>query len=125
MKGDRLLTEINNSKLVKNMGHLMICKYLNIIIQLLIKNEIKQAKLKTELMIEFMEKKSYNFNRILDGIYQSFGMVQYRSFQNINRWSIKDNHQRMLIFLGAAKNNIPLQESIFGPFEINPKYDRT
>jgi len=125
MKGDRLLTEINNSKLVKNMGHLMICKYLNIIIQLLMKNEIKQAKLKTELMIEFMEKKSYNFNRILDGIYQSFGMVQYKSFQNINQWSIQKNHQRMLIFLGAAKNNIPLQESIFGPFEINPKYDLT
>jgi len=105
------------------MGHLTICKYLNIIIQLLINNKIKEAKLKTELMIEFMEKKSYNFNRILDGIYQGFGVVQYKSFQNINRWSIKDNHQRMLIFLGAAKNNIPLQESIFGPFEINPKYD--
>jgi len=125
LKGDRLLTQINNSKLVKDMGHIMVCKYLNIIIQLIIRNEIKEAKLKTELLIEFMEKKSYTFNRILDAIYQSFGMAQYILFQNINRWSIKDNHQRMLIFLGAAKNNIPLQESLFGPFEINPKYDRT
>lgn len=125
MKGDRLLTQINNSKLVKDMGHLMICKYLNIIIQLLTKNEIKEAKLRTELMIEFMEKKSYKFNKILDAIYQSFGIAQYLSFQNINRWSIKDNHQRMLIFLGAAKNNIPLHESVFGPYDINPKYDRT
>ncbi|XP_022171592.1 tetratricopeptide repeat protein 25-like [Myzus persicae] len=121
MKGDRLLTQINNSKLVKDMGHLMICKYLNIIIQLLTKNEIKEAKLRTELMIEFMEKKSYKFNKILDAIYQSFGIAQYLSFQNINRWSIKDNHQRMLIFLGAAKNNIPLHESVFGPYDINPK----
>ncbi|XP_060855897.1 uncharacterized protein LOC132933649 [Metopolophium dirhodum] len=121
LKGDRLLTQINNSKLIKDMRNLMICKYLNIIVQLLINNEIKEAKLKTELLIEFMEKKSYKFNRILDAIYQSFGMVQYILFQNINRWSIKDNHQRMLVFLGAAKNNIPLQESLFGPLEINPK----
>jgi len=125
MKGDRLLTQINNTKLVKDMGRLTICKYLNIIIQLLIRNKIKEAKLKTELMIEFMEKKSYKFNKILDAIYQSFGIAQYISFQNIDRWSIKDNHQRMLIFLGAAKNNIPLHETLFGPLEINPRYDRT
>lgn len=123
MKGDRLLTQINNSKIVKNLGNLMICKYLNIIIQLLIKNQIKEAKLKTELMIQFMEKKSYNSNRILDAIYQSFGVAQYTSFQKINRWNNEKNHQRILFYLGVTKNNIPLQESLFGPYDHNPRYD--
>ncbi|XP_025196861.1 uncharacterized protein LOC112595768 [Melanaphis sacchari] len=121
MKGDRLSTQINNSKLVKDMKHLMICKYLNLIIQLLIKNQIKEAKLKTELMIEFMEKNSYNSHSILDTIYQSFGIAQYVLFQNISQWNMEKNHQRMLIFLGATKSNIPLQESLFGSNEINPK----
>ncbi|XP_060844682.1 uncharacterized protein LOC132924406 [Rhopalosiphum padi] len=121
LKGDRLSTRINNSKLVKDMRHLMICKYLNLIIQLLIKNQIKEAKLKTELMIEFMEKNDYKSDSILDKIYQSFGIAQYVLFQNVNRWNIEKNHQRMLIFLGATKSNIPLYESLFGPCEINPK----
>lgn len=123
MKGDRLSTQINNSKLVKDMTHLTICKYLNFITHLLIQNQIKEAKLKTELMIEFMENNSYESDIILDKVYQCFGMAQYVLFQNINRWNIEKNHRRMLIFLGATKSNIPLQESLFGPFEINPKYD--
>ncbi|CAH1731009.1 unnamed protein product [Aphis gossypii] len=121
MKGDRLSTQINNSNLVKDMTHLTICKYLNLITYLLIQNQIKEAKLKTELMIEFMENNSYESDIILDKVYQCFGMAQYVLFQNINRWNIEKNHRRMLIFLGATKTNIPLQESLFGPFEINPK----
>lgn len=125
MSGDRLLTQKNQFKIIKNMRNLQIAKYLNTIIQLIINEEIKEAKQKTELMINFMDKKHYNSIKILDVVYQSFGVAQYLLFQYINGLSEIKNNDRILILFGITRNlskNIPLQESIFGPYDSNPKY---
>lgn len=127
MTGERLVTQLNQSKIIKNMRDLQIAKYLNTIIQLIVNQEIKEAKQKTELMTDFMEKNNYNSIRILDVVYQSFGVAQYLLFQFINELNEEKNYHRMLILFGATKNllkNIPLQESIFGPYDSNPKYGR-
>lgn len=124
MRGERFMTQINQSKIKKDMRHLQIAKYLNTIIQLIINNNIKEAKQKMELMIHFMDKTHYNSIRILDAVYRSFGVAQYLLFQYITGLNEKKNNQRILILLGATNNlsnSIPLHESIFGPFDTNPK----
>lgn len=125
-RGERLTTQKNHYKIIKTMRHIQIARYINTIIQLIMNNEIKDAVQKTNLMIKFMEKIMYNDSIIiLDMIYRSFGVAQYLLFQDLDSWNKERNHDRMLILLGATKNfnDVPLQESILGPYDSNPKYE--
>lgn len=124
MKDERLKIRKNHFKIKKDIIQLQIAKYLNIIIQLLVYKKIKEAKQMTSLLINFTEKIHYNSDLILNVIYQSFGVTQYLLFQNMTELNEEQNYQRMLILLGANKdiNCIPLQESVFGPFDSNAKY---
>ncbi|VVC30867.1 Tetratricopeptide-like helical domain [Cinara cedri] len=126
MRGDRLETQKNHNKTIKIMGHLQMAKYLNTLIQLILNNKLNEATQKTEILSNFMEKIHYKSNVIIDVVYRSFGVAQYLLFQDTNEWNEQKNHQRMLVFLGAAKdvsemNMVIFIESIFGRYESNPK----
>lgn len=125
LKGERYRSQLNKLKIVKDMKQLQIAKYLNNIIQLIIHKKLKEAIQMTRLMINFMERIHYSSNRILDLIYRSFGVAQYLMFRFIDGLNEEKNHQRILILLGANEitNCIPLQESIIGPYDSNPKCD--
>jgi hypothetical protein len=122
MRGERLMTQKINLKIIKDMHHLQMVKYLDKIIQLILKNEIKKAKDQTELVIKYMKKVHCDSRILLDEIYRTFGAAQYLLFQNINRWNEKYNHQRMLVLLGVVKDYFLIQESLYGSCNFNLKY---
>lgn len=126
MDSERLLNHSSQFKIMKDAKHLQIVKYLNTIIDLIINGKIKEAEQKSVLLVNFMEKLHYNSsNKILDVIYRSFGVGQYLLLQDINKSNKDISYQRKLILFGATKNgySIPLYESLFGPYDSNPKYD--
>lgn len=121
MRGERLVAQKINLKIIKDMSHLQMVKYLETIIQLILKNEIKEAKNQTELMIKYMKKVHRDSRIVLNEIYRTFGARQYLLFQNINRWNDKYNRQRMLVLLGVVKDSFLMQESLYGSYNINFK----
>lgn len=125
MTGDRLETQKTYLKIINDMKHLQISKYLNTVMYLILNNEIKEAIHKTELMVEYMDKIHFNSIHILDVIYQSFGVRLCLSFQYLDRWNEEKNYKRMLILFGIRNNlsSYLFDESFFGPNYSNPKYE--
>lgn len=119
MSGERLVTQKVNLKIKEDMRHIQIIKYFNTIICLLLKNEIKEAKHITELMIKFMKKAHCDSQNILNEIYRTFGAAQFLLFQNINRMNEKYNHQRILVLLGAIEDSLIILESLYGTYDVN------
>lgn len=119
MSGERLVTQKVNLKIKEDMRHIQIIKYFNTIICLLLKNEIKEAKHITDLMIKFMKKAHCDSQNILNEIYRTFGAAQFLLFQNINRMNKKYNHQRILVLLGAIEDSLIILESLYGTYDVN------
>lgn len=127
MRGDRLESQKNHIKTIKTMGNLQINKYLTVLKHLILNKQIGEATRKTLFLSKYLKKIHNKSNAILDVVYQSFGVAQYLSFQDINEWTEQKNHQRMLLFLGATKDvsdvmSVLIIESLFGRYDPHPKY---
>lgn len=127
MRGDRLESQKNHIKTIKTMGNRQMNKYFTVLKHLILNKKIEEATQKTVFLSNYMKKIHNKSNAILDVIYQSFGVAQYLSFQDINEWTEQKNHQRMLVFLGATKDvsvvtSVLIIESLFGRYDPHPKY---
>lgn len=123
LRAERRVAHTNSLNISKDMHHLQVVKYFNTIIQLILNNEIKEAKEKTELMINYMKKVHYNSQNVLNEIYRTFGAVQYLLFQNIDQRDEKHNQQRILSLFGAIEDTFAMQESLYGSCNFNIKYE--
>ncbi|XP_025195098.1 tetratricopeptide repeat protein 25-like [Melanaphis sacchari] len=118
--------QLNDQRKIKDLVKLQVSKYINSIVEHCLSGKIELARRQAELAIEYMDEHRYKPLKIVNTLYEVFGLALYLLNRDIPEWSNVMNHKRILFILGSnfdekdAYNHV-YRESYFGPENRNTK----
>jgi len=122
----RINRQLNDRQQIKDLVKLQTAKYVNSIVKHCLSGEIGSARRQAELAMEYMIEHRQRPLKVVNALYEVFGLALYLLNRDIPEWTNEMNEQRILFILGSSfdkKNayNQVYRESYFGPDEQNTR----
>ncbi|XP_060851648.1 outer dynein arm-docking complex subunit 4-like [Rhopalosiphum padi] len=118
--------QLNDQRKIKDMVILQFSKYINSIVEHCLSGKIESARRQAELAMEYMDEHRYRPLKVVNTLYEVFGLALYLLNRDIPEWSNEMNDKRILFILGSSFDkkdayNHVYHESYFGPKNQNTK----
>jgi len=118
--------QLNDQRKIKDLIKLQVAKYINSIVEYCLSSEIELARRQAELAMKYMEEHRFRPLKVVNTLYEVFGLALYLLNRDVPEWSNEMNDKRILFILGSSfdeKNayNHVYHESYYGIKNQNTK----